>query len=386
MPQTFIRGMAWAHRRAVDPLVAASAAYQRIRPALQIDWDARPLHGFEFTPVAELARAYDLIVLDHPFMGEAAQSRCLLPLGPAVPGLGDADFIGPSLATYRYTDEVWAVPVDAACQTAAYRPDLLDRIGTPVPRSLPEVLALGERARASGLRLAIALKGVHALMTLFTLCAAQGRPCGGDPQAAFADAEAARQALEWIGALLEHCPPAALDWNSIALHEAMVARDDLVYCPLVYCYLTYAEADMRRPLRFADLPAAAAGGEPRGSTVGGAGIAVSASTQTRDAALGFLGFLATPDAQLLFAQHHGQPAHADAWRDERIDSRFGGAFSAIRRTMELSWVRPRWPGYLTLQAEGGRLIEAHLRGEIAGRDAIDLLNRAAEAARRSAGA
>jgi multiple sugar transport system substrate-binding protein len=378
--------MAWAHRRAVDPLVAASAAFERTRPDLRIQWEARPLHGFEFTPVAELARAYDLIVLDHPFMGEAARSRCLLPLGPALPALADRDYIGPSLATYRYAGETWAAPVDAACQTAAYRPDLMDRLGASVPHSLPEVLALGTKARASGLRLAIAFKGVHALMTLFTLCAALGRPCGEGAEAPFADPHTARQALHWMRAILEHCPAEALDWNSIALHEAMVARDDLVYCPAVYCYLTYAEADLRRPLRFADLPAIAPEGEPRGSTIGGAGLAVSASTQAGDAALDVLRFLAGPHAQRLFAEHHGQPAHVDAWTDERIDARFGGAFSAIRRSMELSWIRPRWPGYLNLQAEGGQLIEAHLRGAIAERDVIDLLNRAAEAARRSGGA
>ncbi|MDF2763577.1 MAG: extracellular solute-binding protein [Rhodospirillales bacterium] len=386
MQQTVIRGIAWAHRRAVDPLIAASTAYEETRNDLRIEWEARPLHGFEFTPVAELARAYDLIVLDHPFMGEAAESRCLLPLDRTLPGLADGDFIGPSLATYRYRGETWAVPVDAACQTATFRPDLLERLGGRVPGTLPEVLALGEAAHAEGLRLAIALKGVHALMTLLTLCAALGRPCGERPGQPFADPDTARHAVDWICAILEHCPAEALDWNSIALHEAMVARDDLVYCPAVYCYLTYAEADMRRPLRFAGLPATAAGGEPRGSTIGGAGIAVSASTQARDAALGFLRFLAGQGAQRLFAEHHGQPARVEGWHDERIDNRFGGAFSAVRRTMELSWIRPRWPGYLGLQAQGGALIEAHLRGEIGKRDAIDRLNRAAAAARQSGGA
>ena len=383
MPQTLIRGMAWAHRRAVDPLIAASAAYEQTRDDLRIEWESRPLHGFEFTPVAELARAYDLIVLDHPFMGEAVESRCLLPLDRALPGLADSHFIGPSLATYRYAGETWAVPVDAACQTAAYRPDLLAHLGRRLPGTVREVLALGEAAQAEGLRLAIALKGVHALMTLFTLCAALGRPCGAPAGQPFADPDTARRALHWIRAVLEHCPAEALDWSSIALHEAMIARDDLVYCPAVYCYLTYAETDIRRPLHFAPLPAEAAGGEPRGSTIGGAGIAVSASTRVRDAAFDFVRFLAGAEAQRLFAQHHGQPARVEAWHDKAVDNHYGGAFSAVRRTMELSWIRPRWPGYLTLQAEGGALIEAHLRGELGDRDAIDLLNRAAAAARPS---
>ena len=56
MTQTLIRGMAWGHRRALDPLIAAAAAYERDHPDVRVVWDERPLQGFEFTPVAELAR------------------------------------------------------------------------------------------------------------------------------------------------------------------------------------------------------------------------------------------------------------------------------------------------------------------------------------------
>jgi multiple sugar transport system substrate-binding protein len=84
--------MAWQHRRAIDPLLAASAAYERSHPNISIAWTARPLQGFEFTPVADLARDHDLIVLDHPFMGEVAESRCVLSLDRSLPTLADADF------------------------------------------------------------------------------------------------------------------------------------------------------------------------------------------------------------------------------------------------------------------------------------------------------
>lgn len=381
MPQTLIRGMAWRHRRALEPLLAASAAYEQAHPETRIVWEARPLHGFEFSSVAELARAHDLIVLDHPFMGEVAETRCLVPLDRSL-AMSEAEFLGPSLATYRYAGATWTVPVDAACQTAMYRPDLLARFGGEVPHSMREVLELGRRAGQRGLRLAMAFAGVHALMTLFTLAAALGRPCELRPNAPFADPGTARACLALMREILGCCPPEALAWNSIAAHEAMIAREDLLYCPAVYCYLTYAEADMARPLRFADLPAMEAGGAPRGSTIGGAGIGLSARSPVADAAIGFLRFLSEAKTQRLFAEHHGQPARIEPWQEGETDRRFGGAFSAVRRTMELSWIRPRWPGYLGLQAEGGRLIEAHLRGLIEERETIDRLNRSAEAARR----
>jgi multiple sugar transport system substrate-binding protein len=380
--QTLIRGIAWQHRRAVDPLLAVSAKYQREHPDIRIAWDARPLHGFEFTPIAELAGAYDLIVLDHPFMGEVARSRSLTDLAPLLPQLADAQFLGPSLQTYRYDGALWAVPVDAACQTATYRPDLLQRIPAEVPTSIADVLELGHRASQRGFRLAIAFAGVHSLMTLFSFCAALGRPCGAHAGGPFVDADTARESLEIMRRILALCPAEALGWNSIALHEAMAARDDLVYCPAVYCYLTYAEADLPQPLRFASLPAMDRDGVPRGSTIGGAGIALSAQSEVTEAAVAFLHFLATAETQLLFTRHHGQPARIEAWIDAGANARFSGAFSNLRQTMELSWIRPRWPGYLALQAEGGRIVEAHLRGEMPEKDAIDLLNLAAEQTRR----
>src|SRR6185312_12687614 len=125
--------------------------------------------------------------------------------------------------------------------------------------------------------LAIGLKGVHSLMTFFTLCANQGRPCGVEPVRPFVEREAALNALAAMRRLLSYCPPQALDWNSIALHEAMATRDDLVYCPAVYCYATYAEPDNQRPLAFANLPGLARP-SPRGSTIGGTGLGVSART------------------------------------------------------------------------------------------------------------
>jgi multiple sugar transport system substrate-binding protein len=380
--QTLIRGIAWQHRRAIDPLLAASAEYERAHPDIRIAWEARPLHGFEFTPIAELAEAYDLVVLDHPFMGEVAVSRCLTDLARLLPQLADAEFLGPSLRTYRYDGALWAVPVDAACQTAAYRRDLLQRIPADVPASISDVLELGRQATKQGLRLGIAFAGVHSLMTLFSFCAALGSPCGGRSGGPFVDPDTARESLEIMRRILALCPAEALGWNSIALHEAMAVRDDLVYCPAVYCYLTYAEADLRQPLRFAALPAIDRGGAPQGSTIGGAGIALSAQSSVPEAAIEFLRFLASAETQRLFTRHHGQPARTEAWIDAEADARFSGAFSAVRQTLELSWIRPRWPGYLALQAEGGRIVEAHLRGEVPEKDTIDLLNLSAEQARR----
>jgi multiple sugar transport system substrate-binding protein len=374
MARITLRGITWGHRRAIDPLLATLADFSRMHPEIAVDWSSRSLHGFEFAPVEELARNYDLIVLDHPFAGEIAGSRCLRPLDELLDATSAGAFVGRSLETYRYGGSLWAMPVDAACQVAVARPDLLASLDRPAPRDWAEMTALGRRARDRGWWLAIGLKGVHALMTFFTLCANLGRPCteaGAEP---FVDPATGRAALDAMRSLLQFCPPESLNWNSIELHEAMVARDDLVFCPAVYCYATYAEADMRRPLRFSDLPGLARQ-VPSGSTIGGTGIGLSALCAEPAAALAYIRYLATPVTQKAFAAHHGQPAHVDAWNDREIDARFGGCFAATRATMEGAWVRPRYPGYLKFQAAGGELVERHLRGALT---SDELLSRLAD--------
>ena len=362
MTVTRLRGITWAHRRAIDPLVDSAARFARVHPEIEVDWSARPLSGFEFQPVDELAADYDLIVLDHPFMGEVARLGCLMPLDELIGEGLEKAFVGATLASYRYAGRLWAVPIDAACQVSVWRPDLLADCGEAPPRSWPEMLALGEQIAPRGLRLAIALSGVHSLMTFFSLSANSGRPCGSDPDGPFVEPQTAAAALAAMRRLLMHSPAEALDWNSIAVQDAMAGRDDLVFCPAVYGFATYAEGDNAPPLAYGDFAGLAAP-YGAGSTLGGAGLAVSAACQARTDALAYVAYLLEAGTQLRFAAHHGQPARVEAWEDTATDARFGGFYRDTRASIEQAWLRPRYDGYLGFQKEAGTLIERHLRGD-----------------------
>jgi multiple sugar transport system substrate-binding protein len=365
MASVKLRGMTWDHRRATDPLTHIMPLFRQRHPDIEIEWSSRPLSGFEFTSVDALAEEYDLIILDHPFMGAVAASGSLAPLDE-IGGLSDDRFVGPSLATYRMRGSLWALPVDAACQVAVSRPDLMQVLDAETPKNWSELIALGAKARRKSMRLAIGLSGVHSLMTFFTLVANLGTPCATAQEEPFADRPTAREALGLMRGLLEFCPPEVLGWNSIGLHDEMVAREDLLFCPAVYCYATYAETDQRRPLRFHDLPGPTG---PTGSTIGGTGLAISAKCKHRQAAFDYVRFAAELSTQRAFAEHHGQPARSELWLDEAVNARFGGSYRDTLATMEGCWMRPRYNGYLAFQEKAGDLIEAHLRGNV-GEDAL----------------
>ena len=359
-----LNGLTWDHPRATSPLRAAAAPLHRVRPDIVVHWDAQPLAGFEARPISEAAQAYDLVIFDHPHVGEIAARSLFRPLDALLAAncLADRDFVGPSLATYRYAGRTWGLPLDAACQTSCARADLLEDLGVAWPANWAEVLALGELARRRGLFLAIAYAGVHSLMTLLSLSANQGTPLGDEASAqAFADAAGVRRALTAMAALLPYCAPEVLDWNSIAVQDAMCARQDLVFCPAVYGFAPYAHRTRPVPLDYGNLPGLAPG--HRGSTIGGAGVGVSTWSTQPEAAAAVARFLTDARVQEdVIAANGGQPARTNAWDAPQVDGRSGHFYSGTRVTLDGAWVRPRFDGYLDFQRAGGILVEAYLRG------------------------
>ena len=61
---TVLNGMTWDHPRGYAPLVEGSRRWKELS-GVEIHWDRRSLQDFEAFPVAELARQYDLMIIDH---------------------------------------------------------------------------------------------------------------------------------------------------------------------------------------------------------------------------------------------------------------------------------------------------------------------------------
>src|SRR3546814_20409236 len=86
--------------------------------------DRRSLQDFEGFPVEELARRYDLIVIDHPHVGQVADAGCLAPLdtpceAEALAGIA-AGSVGGSYESYNWAGHQWALPIDAAAPVQAW--------------------------------------------------------------------------------------------------------------------------------------------------------------------------------------------------------------------------------------------------------------------------
>lgn len=375
-----LRGITWDHPRGRTALeVAAERA--RASGGVDIEWSAHPLEDFESYPIDQLARDYELIVLDHPHLGEALEHGSLRPLD-AVVGAARIEkwshqAVGPSFDSYTVDGYQWAVPLDAATQVSARDARLLDA----APDTWPEVLEL---ARTHPV--ALSLAGPHAFLTFASLCVALAASTAPDrevtstSESAFGDGdvtsrepfltrELGARALEVLRELGARVPEGTAGLNPIGLLERMRDVGDIAYVPLVYGYVTYSSASMR----FGEAPSAVAGGR-RGSTIGGTGLAVSAHTAITPELVEHVEWLMDPATQRGFIpEHAGQPSNRDAWLDIEVNRTSHDFYRDTLDTIEQSWVRPRFDGYIAFQTAASALLREVILGATDIDDGLDRL-------------
>ena len=365
---TTLKGMTWRHPRGFDPMVATSRTWFE-KTGVTIDWDQRSLQDFESYPVEDLARNYDLIVIDHPHVGQIAAENCLAAFDRPERQAALAELarqsVGQSFPSYNWQGRQWGLPIDAATQVQAYRADALG--GPAVQWS--DVIALAREGKVT-----LPMRSPHALMVFYTLAANLGTPCRSEAGGELIGREAGIRVLELMSELLALVQSDCWDMDPIAALELIASgtRSE-VLLPLTYGYLSYA-TDGFRPHRVAFADIAAAGGKgPLGAALGGTGIAVSTYSRDVDAALDYAFWVAGAEVQkTLYTQNGGQAGTLDAWQDEAVNAPVHGFYRNTLATLEQSWIRPRHDGYMTFQALGSEILEAGLRN---GKDAGEIIDR-----------
>ncbi len=375
-----LRGLTWDHPRGYVVLDAMAAAGGGPPPSnspaagcpaagpppssTPIHWDRQPLEGFESRPLRTLADDYDLLVIDHPGLGEAVRDQALRPLGTL---LSEAELnacetvsAGRSYASYQLAGQQWALPLDAAAQVSVCRPDLM-----------AERPPTWEDARRAARRYhtAVCLGGPHALLMFAAICVSLGAPPATSPdEPAFADPTTGAEALQLMADLVAQADPRLAGRNPIAVLDAMAAGDRAAGPSTARWSTATSPTSGRVPgstrSRRSTRPAGR-GGNATGSVLGGTGIAVTRSCTQLEAARDHILRLMSEEVQIgLYRELGGQSADRRAWLDPEADRRSGGFYSATRRTVEAAWVRPRFAGYVAFQAAASAVLrDGLLHGE-----------------------
>ncbi len=378
-----LRGITWKHTRGLLPMLATAQRFEETHPGVRIAWETRSLQAFADEPLDVLARKYDLLVVDHPSSGLAAATGCLAPLNEALDAacLRDQEThqVGQSYASYVYEGHLWALPIDAATPVSACRPDLLAAAGEREPANWEELMHLARRGLVAVPGLAI-----DSLMHFFMLCHAFGEePLQSADRVVAADAGV--EALRCLRALLDACDRACLERNPIAIWEMLAASDRAAYCPFAYGYSNYSrEGYARHCVQAGELVTLR--GERLRSTLGGAGLAISATCSHADVAAEYAAYVASATCQsTLYFEAGGQPGHRAAWLSDEVNRRSNGFFARTLPVLDRAWVRPRFDGYLDFQHDASQALHAYLQRGGSEIELLDAMKRMLANAHRTDG-
>jgi multiple sugar transport system substrate-binding protein len=269
--------------------------------------------------------------------------------------------VGKSYRSYVFDGELWALPIDAAAQVAAYRPDLLEQVNLPVPKTWDDVIAL---AKIRPGIVSVPLMPTDALMSFFTLCANSGEePFSAGKKTVVSD-KTGLAALERIKQLASYSNPESLTWNPIKMWESMATADIAAYCPLGFGYSNYSRPGYRKNLlKFTDIPVGPHG-FPSGAILGGTGLAISSMSQHIDLAVEYAIWVAQAECQsTVYFNGGGQPANRVAWTSDAVNDSSNDFFRATLQTLDLAYLRPNWTGFINYQNAGFGCMRLFVSGQ-----------------------
>ncbi|WJH33146.1 extracellular solute-binding protein [Paenibacillus sp. CC-CFT747] len=355
-----LKGITWNHTRGYVPMVATAQRFMEKHPGVEITWEKRSLQEFADAPIQTLIERYDLLVIDHPWAGFAAEHGALVDLAEHLPAeyLADqaAHSVGASHESYRLNGRQTALAIDAATPVASRRHDLMQQAGQEAPDTSEELLTLARTGR-------VVLPGIpiDSLMNFYMFCATLGEAPFREKEQVVGK-ETARQALEMYRELVSLCTKRIFGWNPIAVYEAMTSTDDYVYCPFAYGYSNYSRPGYaEKVLHFGDLVRLGHHGRLQ-STLGGTGLSISAGCSNKELALQYAAYAADPVIQrTLYVQSGGQPGHRGAWENEEVNRQAQDYFRNTLPALDRAYLRPRYDGYLYFQDHAGDVVQDYLK-------------------------
>lgn len=374
MHNKYLKGITWNHSRGYVPMIATAQRFSELNPGTDIQWHKRTLQEFADKPIGKLVEDFDLLVIDHPWTGFAAENNLFVPLDDVLPQSFleelKCNSVGSSYESYRYNGQLWALPIDAATPVAAYRTDLRERTGIPLPQTFDELLTLAKTGNVI-----LPAVPIDTLMNFFMFCTTLGAQPFANKDEVVEKATGVA-ALEIFKTLTDKIDKACFHYNPINVYEAMTTTDKYIYCPFAYGYSNYARKGYSRStLAFTDM-ATLENDQKLISTIGGTGIAVSHRCKEKEAALQYIQYVASAACQQsIYFESGGQPAHREAWLDTSVNEASDHYFTATLPALDRSYLRPRYNGYMYFQDRAGDVVRDYLMQGGKPEDVFGKLNR-----------
>jgi len=243
-----LRGIAWDHPRGYEPLRATSKAFcesvnsdHTLNIEMNIEWDIRSLKDFGDMPIEELIDQYDLITIDHPYMGQADKHGLLLALNDCfsddILQQLTQQSVGPSFQSYYFGNSLYALPIDAAALVSVYRNDIVTNFNLQLPQTRDELFDF-YHTLPRGLQVAWPLCATDIWCSFLSLCAQDAGV--GFIHKHMINQQVGCQVLDELKRHLEFLHPQSINWNPIKTLDHMSTESDVVFSPYLFGYTNYA--------------------------------------------------------------------------------------------------------------------------------------------------
>ena len=308
-------------------------------------------------PIEDLIGSYDIITIDHPYMGQANANNLLLPLKTHITKSElqtlEKESVGPSFKSYEYDGHQYALPVDAAALVAAYRKDLLISSNLELPKEREHLFDFYKKVPKSQ-KVAWALCATDLCCAFLTMCAQDaGRNFIKDKTV---DGKVGAKVLDELKHHLEYLHPESINWNPIQILDVMGEKDELVYAPFLFGYTNYSRKGYAKHIvDFTDSPTNP--NKDVSTILGGVGLAISKHCKHKEVASAYINYAANAEIQKgIYTANGGQPGNIKAWKSEANNALCHNFFVNTMETMEKAYVRPQHMGWNSFQEQGADIL------------------------------
>jgi len=352
-----LTGITWNHPRGYEPLIAVSEAFTILNPDTSVSWDVRSLKEFGDVPIEELVNNYDLITIDHPYMGQADKNKLLLPLEKYISsghlrGLSRQS-VGSSFSSYQYNGHLYALPVDSAALVSAYRNDFLTKFNLSLPQTRAELKRFYRKV-PQGFEVAWPLCSTDLWCSFLSICAQDG---GSDYITDFKfNEKICSKVIDELKFHLEFIHPESINWNPIQILDKMGNENKIIYSPYLFGYSNYSRLGYSQYIvNFSNSPLNP--GNDVSTIMGGVGLAVSSRCKNVTPAMKYLKYITSTTIQeKIYTPNGGQPGNLKAWKSKKNNIICHDFFNNTIKTLVHAYVRPQHPGWNIFQELGASLL------------------------------
>ncbi|HIC99157.1 MAG TPA: extracellular solute-binding protein, partial [Pyrodictiaceae archaeon] len=199
----------------------------------------KELHDKLAMEVIQKTGAYDVVMLDDPWLAEFASQGFLEDIGGMLEAKGvqvDPDFVPTTIEVCKYKGKLYALPYVGNVQLFVYREDLFEKYGLPEPKTWDDVLKAaktiyeGERGKVYGYVIR-GKKGNPVVTNFLPIFWGYGARIVDETGRPTVYSDAAIKALKTFLELKDYAPPGVENYNSpeikAALYNGQTAMSNL---------------------------------------------------------------------------------------------------------------------------------------------------------------